>query len=161
LEAARFSYRDTLDQAAADARTLLARLVFLTARQGALEESLAAARQALHPQRVRLEKGDLPGNDYDRLPPDTPGRDADVPPHPRARAGCGCGPGSDRAAARGGGPAVPRPPGAPARASLDAREAAPVAPETGVNPARRRRPAWRASAGGEEWARGDPILARR
>jgi cobalt-zinc-cadmium efflux system outer membrane protein len=78
LRAAEASLKDTLAQALADARSALARIVYLKSRQATLEESLAGARQVLDLQKQRLDKGDLSGNDYDRLYLDTLALDEDV-----------------------------------------------------------------------------------
>ena len=71
LESERQSYLDTLAQKTAEAREALGRVAYLMSRQALLRQSRAAARQVLDLQRARFEKGDLSGNDYDRLLLDT------------------------------------------------------------------------------------------
>jgi cobalt-zinc-cadmium efflux system outer membrane protein len=150
LEAAHYSYRDTLARLAADARMVLARLVFLEARQGALEESLAAARQALELQRVRLERGDLSGTDYDRLYLDALGLEADVATNR-----------SDLEAARADCVAVMAATCDVENASLDRLDAGTAVPPAEIDAALRERPDLRALEAGEESAREDSILAHR
>ncbi len=62
---------DTLEQKVADARLALGRVVHLATRQSVLEDSLEAAKRILDLERVRLEHGEISGNDYDRFSLDT------------------------------------------------------------------------------------------
>jgi cobalt-zinc-cadmium efflux system outer membrane protein len=78
LDAAQASLKDTLVQAVVEARGALARVVYLKSRRATLEGSLAGVRQVLDLQRQRLDKGDLSGNDYDRLHLDTLTLEEDV-----------------------------------------------------------------------------------
>jgi len=71
LESERQSYLDTLAEKTAEAREALGRVAYLMSRQALLRQSRAGARQVLDLQRARFEKGDLSGNDYDRLLLDT------------------------------------------------------------------------------------------
>jgi cobalt-zinc-cadmium efflux system outer membrane protein len=72
------SYLDAVTDRVAAARAALGRIVFLGERQRALEESLTAAVQVVGLQKTRFEKGDLSGNDYDRLLLDTSALETDV-----------------------------------------------------------------------------------
>jgi cobalt-zinc-cadmium efflux system outer membrane protein len=78
LEAERQSYLDTLARLTGEARSALARVVYLKARQSFLEESLAAGREIERLQRSRLENGDISGSDFDRLLVDTSVLESDV-----------------------------------------------------------------------------------
>ncbi|MFN8058950.1 MAG: TolC family protein [Vicinamibacterales bacterium] len=69
---------DVLNDAVADARAAMSRILYVKARQALLQESLDAARQILELQRTRLERGDLSGNDFDRLFIDTETLEADL-----------------------------------------------------------------------------------
>jgi cobalt-zinc-cadmium efflux system outer membrane protein len=71
LGSERQSYFDTLAQKTAEAREALGRVAYLKSRQALLLQSRATAREVLDLQRARLDKGDLSGNDYDRLLLDT------------------------------------------------------------------------------------------
>jgi cobalt-zinc-cadmium efflux system outer membrane protein len=71
LAAAERGQRDVLVQKAAEARLALARVAYLAAKRSILEESLASAERMLDVEKVRLQHGDLSGNDYDRLVLDT------------------------------------------------------------------------------------------
>ncbi len=62
---------DALAQKVAEARHALGRLVHLGARQAVLRESLESARRSVDLDRVRLEQGEVSGNDHDRLVLDT------------------------------------------------------------------------------------------
>lgn len=66
-EEARASHGDLLAQKVADARDALARVVYLSARQTILEERVAAARQVVELEGIRLQHGDISGTDHDRL----------------------------------------------------------------------------------------------
>lgn len=72
------SYLDTVTDRVAAARAALGKIVFLAERQRALQESLTAAVQVVGLQKTRFEKGDLSGNDYDRLLLDTSALETDV-----------------------------------------------------------------------------------
>jgi len=78
LESERQSYVDTLAQKTAEAREALGRVAYLKLRQALLLQSRATAREVLDLQRARLDKGDLSGNDYDRLQLDTILLDAEL-----------------------------------------------------------------------------------
>jgi len=70
-QSARLASSSTLLERVALARLALGRVVYLTARQGILEEQLVSAREAARIEHVRLEQGAISGNDYDRLLLDT------------------------------------------------------------------------------------------
>ncbi|HEY3358898.1 MAG TPA: TolC family protein [Polyangia bacterium] len=67
LQAAEKAFADVVVQKTAEARLALARVVYLKAKLGVLQESLASANQALALERTRMEQGQTSGNDYDRL----------------------------------------------------------------------------------------------
>jgi cobalt-zinc-cadmium efflux system outer membrane protein len=71
LGSERQSYFDTLAQKTAEVREALGRVAYLKSRQALLLQSRATTREVLDLQRARLDKGDLSGNDYDRLLLDT------------------------------------------------------------------------------------------
>src|SRR5262249_44266445 len=114
------------------------------------EESLGAGRQALELQRVRLERGDLSGNDYDRLHLDALSLEADVATNR-----------SDLEAARADCAAVMAATCDLANTSLDRLDAGIGAAPGDLDAALGERPDLRALAAGEESAREDSILARR
>jgi cobalt-zinc-cadmium efflux system outer membrane protein len=66
-EGARQNKKDVLAQQVAYAREALGRVVYLHARQAILEERVAAARQVVELEGVRLQHGDISGTDHDRL----------------------------------------------------------------------------------------------
>ena len=72
------SYLDAVTDRVAAARAAMGRIVFLGERQRALEESLTTAVQVTGLQKTRFDKGDLSGNDYDRLLLDTSVLQTDV-----------------------------------------------------------------------------------
>jgi cobalt-zinc-cadmium efflux system outer membrane protein len=75
---ARLVSSSTLLERVALARLALGRVVYLTARQGILEEQLVSARAAAALEKVRLEQGAISGNDYDRLLLDTTTLEVDL-----------------------------------------------------------------------------------
>jgi cobalt-zinc-cadmium efflux system outer membrane protein len=68
----------TLISAAADAREAIARLLYAKSRRTVLAEELRTAREILDLQRVRLDRGDLSGVDFDRLQLETEMLESDV-----------------------------------------------------------------------------------
>ncbi|MBS1816826.1 MAG: TolC family protein [Acidobacteria bacterium] len=68
----------TLTGSMADAREAMARVLHARSRKSALTEALDTMRQILDLQRVRLERGDLSGIDFDRLQLDAQVVDADL-----------------------------------------------------------------------------------
>jgi cobalt-zinc-cadmium efflux system outer membrane protein len=61
-----------------DARAAMARVLYARSRRAALADSLDLARQVVALQRVRFERGDLSGIDFDRLQLDAQMLDADL-----------------------------------------------------------------------------------
>jgi cobalt-zinc-cadmium efflux system outer membrane protein len=74
----RQSMAGTLLGSVADAREAIARVLYGKSRKAALTEELENAHQILDLQRVRLERGDLSGIDFDRLQLDTQMLEADL-----------------------------------------------------------------------------------
>ncbi len=77
LSSQRHALTDALGGSLADAREAIGRVLYLKSRQAALQEGLDTARQILDLQRTRFERGDLSGNDLDRLQLDTQVLEAD------------------------------------------------------------------------------------
>jgi cobalt-zinc-cadmium efflux system outer membrane protein len=77
-QSAKLSSSSTLLERVALARLAMGRVVYLTARQGILEEQLASARAATELERIRYEQGAISGNDYDRLLLDTTSLEIDL-----------------------------------------------------------------------------------
>ena len=72
------SMAGTLIGSVADARESIARVLYGRSRKAALTEELENARQVVALQRVRLERGDLSGIDFDRLQLDAQMLEADL-----------------------------------------------------------------------------------
>jgi cobalt-zinc-cadmium efflux system outer membrane protein len=68
----------TLLESLADAREAIARVLHGRSRKAALAEELDTARQVVDLQRVRFDRGDLSGIDFDRLQLDAQMLDADL-----------------------------------------------------------------------------------
>ena len=77
MSSQRHALTDALGGSLADAREAIGRVLYLKSRQAALQEGLDTARQILDLQRTRFERGDLSGNDLDRLQLDTQVLEAD------------------------------------------------------------------------------------
>jgi len=78
LSSQRHALTDALGGSLADAREAIGRVLYLKSRQAALQEGLDTAGQILDLQRTRFERGDLSGNDLDRLQLDTQVLEADL-----------------------------------------------------------------------------------
>lgn len=83
LEAAKLGTRSTAVEKVSDARQALAEVAYRKARKEVLDASLADAKQGLELERIRMSKGDISGNDLERLELDTISLETDVT---RARA---------------------------------------------------------------------------
>jgi len=67
LESERYALADTVLGSLAAAREALARVLYGKSRLTTLDEQVALARQMLELQRIRFERGDLSGVDFDRV----------------------------------------------------------------------------------------------
>ena len=80
LDAERKSYLAIVGEKVALAREALGRIVYIGARLSVLAESLAAARQGVELERVRLDHGDISASDFERLQLETTLLELEVPP---------------------------------------------------------------------------------
>ena len=78
LAAEQHTAAGTLLGSVGDARAAIARVLYAKSRRAALTGSLDSARQILALQRVRLDRGDLSGIDFDRLQLDAQMLEADL-----------------------------------------------------------------------------------